>query len=66
MTENPYQLLHEANQRVARLRFALDYALEMQDGVEQARPAGYGSPVNVIEWMDTAKRAMKDTNVPYA
>ena len=66
MTENIYELLYAANQRVARLRLALDFALEMQAGVEHARPNGYGSPENTVDWMDAAKRALNDTTVPYA
>lgn len=40
---------------IDRLIFALETALEYQDGVEDARPDGYGTPQNTLAWQELAK-----------
>jgi hypothetical protein len=42
----------------ARLRAALETALELQEGVEEARQAGYGSPKNTLVWMEDARASL--------
>lgn len=41
-----------------RLRYALEFAIEMQTSVEELRPPGYGSPPNTLAWMDYAREML--------
>lgn len=51
-------LARDLERENARLRDALEFALEMQGAVEDSRPDGYGSPRNTIAWIDNAVAAL--------
>ena len=42
-----------------KLISALEFALEMQGSVEDARPLGHGAPKNTLAWMDAAESVIQ-------
>ena len=59
----PYITSNDYRKEIERLRSVLEFALEMQQSVEDALPMGYGTPRNTESWMTLAKEVLAN---PYA